>query len=199
MKKLSMAFLAAAIAATASGCIVEVAPVSPTTVGMPGNAGVTTGSGRAPIIQALDYSPKSVVGKDDAITFTIVANDVEGDVLQYNWASTKGLLSANSGQVVSWKAARADGSFEPGLTTVTVIISDGRSTTTGSVNIMIDSKGQATVNGTAATPAPSTAPASASPAPSATPSADASASPAASASPSASPSAAANTATATVQ
>ncbi|MFN3430566.1 MAG: Ig-like domain-containing protein, partial [Candidatus Sericytochromatia bacterium] len=159
MKKLSMAFLAAAIAATASGCIVEVAPVPP--VGMSANAGATMGSGRAPIIQALDYSPKSMVGKNDAITFTIVANDVEGDVLQYNWASTKGLLSANSGQVVSWKAAKADGSFEPGLTTVTVIISDGRSTTTGSVNIMIDAQGQATVNGTATAPAATAAPSAA--------------------------------------
>lgn len=156
LKKLSCAVVLAAAASFATGCIID-----SSTVVQPTN-GATN---RAPIIAALDYSPKSAVGKNDTITFTVVANDLDGDALQYNWASTKGTLTGNSGQTVGWKPTRADGSFEPGLTTVTVIVSDGRQTTVGSVNIQIDAQGQATVS---QTNVPSPAPTAAAPNPAAT-------------------------------
>lgn len=100
---------------------------------------------RAPIVAALDYSPKTGVSKGDFITFTLVANDPEGQQLQYNWTNTKGMLSANAGQTVSWRPTKADGSFEPGLTQVTVIVSDGQSSATATANIMIDATGNATL------------------------------------------------------
>jgi hypothetical protein len=49
---------------------------------------------------------------------------------------------------VSWRPTRADGAIEPGLTTVNVVISDGRQTSVGSVNIQIDADGHATVQAT---------------------------------------------------
>lgn len=194
MKKFSLGLTLAAVVATASGCIVNTGTAADLYGATPVGTTQSAGSGRAPIIQALSHSP-ATAGKNDTITFTIVASDMENDVLQYNWAATKGLLTSNSGQVVAWKPTKADGSFESGLATVSVIISDGRSTTTGSVNIMIDNQGQATVTSptTAASAAPvaSTAPTAA---PTATPSAAATATAAPTAEPTAAPTAAPTTA-----
>ena len=156
-----------------AGCIVS---VPNTATGGPGGQ-VAHGGNRAPIINVFDYSPKSGVGKDDAITFTVVANDPEGLPLQYNWTSTKGTLTATSGQSVSWRATKLDGSFDPGLATVTVIVSDGVQTTTGTVNLMIGERGAAQPVGSSTsgspaptpTPAPTVAPASPTPTPSLTP------------------------------
>lgn len=141
LKKLPAALAMAIAASAATGCIID-ASTAPTTP--PGAAGAN----RAPIIAAFDYNPKTGVSTGDAITFTVVANDIEGDPLQYNWSSTKGTLTGNSGQTISWRPTKADGSFEPGLTSVSVIISDGRQTSTGSVNIQIDAQGHATIQGT---------------------------------------------------
>lgn len=101
-----------------------------------------------PIIAAFDYSPKSAVGKEDYITFTVVANDPEGEALQYTWTSTKGLLTSNSGSSVAWRPLKADGSFEPGLSNVTLIVSDGAKTSSATANIMISSAGTATIQNT---------------------------------------------------
>lgn len=104
---------------------------------------------KAPIIAAFDYSPKTGVSKEDFITFTVVASDPEGDTLQYNWTSTKGNLTANSGSVVSWRPLQANGTFESGLSNVTLIVSDqDGKTTTASANIMIDKEGKATIEKT---------------------------------------------------
>jgi hypothetical protein len=63
---------------------------------------------------------------------------------------------------VSWRPTKADGSFDPGLATVTLIVSDGMYTTTGSVNIMIGERGgaepQVPVVGNSPTPAPTPTP-----------------------------------------
>ncbi|MNS54214.1 hypothetical protein D3C72_869960 [compost metagenome] len=153
LNHLSSAAVLAVVALATAGCPVVVVPGTDTPANVAAN-----GANRAPIIAAFDHSPKSAVGKNDTITFTVVANDLEGDPLQFNWASTKGTLTANTGQVVGWKPTKADGSFEPGLTTVTVIVTDGRQTTTGSVNIQIDAEGKATVAETVLpSPAPTTA------------------------------------------
>jgi hypothetical protein len=145
LKKLPAALALAIAASAATGCIID-ASTAPTTP--PG----ATGANRAPIIAAFDYNPKTGVSAGDAITFTVVANDLEGDPLQYNWSSTKGTLAGNSGQTISWRPTKADGTFEPGLTSVSVIISDGRQTSTGSVNIQIDAQGHATIQGTVLPP-----------------------------------------------
>lgn len=157
----------------AAGCNVTIRDAGTGGV-LPGGLGgsMSQPSGRVPIIQALDYSPKSGVEKDGAITFTVVANAPSGAPLQYNWSSTKGTLSTNSGQVVSWRPTKADGSFEPGLSTVTLIVSDGQYTTTGSVNIMIGERGAAEPQAAVPTPAPTPVPTpTPTPTPSATPTA----------------------------
>jgi hypothetical protein len=100
---------------------------------------------RQPIISAFDYSPKSGISKSDFVTFTLVANDPEGEALQYNWTATKGMLTANSGSTAAWRPTKTDGSIDPGLATVSVIVSDGTMTTTASVNIQISPTGDATV------------------------------------------------------
>ncbi len=120
------------------GCFVDLTGTAPISAGSTKN--------RVPIISAFDYSPKSAISKSDFVTFTLVANDPEREALQYNWVSTKGMLTANSGSTAAWRPLKADGSFEPGLATVMVVVSDGAMTSTASVNIMIDATGQATVS-----------------------------------------------------
>lgn len=93
---------------------------------------------RTPVIASFDYNPKSGVTKNDIITFTVVANDPEGKPLQYNWTTTKGILTANSGSTVSWRPIKSDNTFESGLTNVSVLVSDGVMTNTASVNIFIN-------------------------------------------------------------
>ena len=93
---------------------------------------------RQPVIASFDYSPKSGLTKNDVITFSVVSNDPEGRPLQYNWTATKGILTANSGSTVSWRPIKLDSSFESGLTSVSVLVSDGVMTNTASVNIFIN-------------------------------------------------------------
>jgi hypothetical protein len=120
------------------GCFVDLTGTAPIVAGSTKN--------KVPVISAFDYSPKSAIAKSDFVTFTLVANDPEREALQYNWVSTKGQLTANSGSTAAWRPLKADGSLEPGLATVMVVVSDGAMTTTASVNIMIDATGQATIS-----------------------------------------------------
>lgn len=142
---------------------------------------------RTPVIASFDYSPKSGVTKNDVITFTVVANDPEGKPLQFNWTATKGILSANSGNTVSWRPIKLDGSFETGLSNVSVLVSDGVMTNSANVNIFMQGDSV-----TIATPNVSASP-SASPSPSVSasvaPSASASVTPTASSTPVVSPTA----------
>ena len=135
-KHLPLALTLALAAAISSGCIFYAGPDVP----------VTPTGNRAPIISVFDYSPKTGATKSDAITFTVTANDPEMAVLTYTWTSTKGTLSSNTGQSVSWRPTRADGSFEPGLAQVTLIVSDGAQSTTSTANITIDAEGNSHVD-----------------------------------------------------
>ncbi|MFN4150759.1 MAG: hypothetical protein ACK4IX_07425 [Candidatus Sericytochromatia bacterium] len=96
---------------------------------------------RTPVIASFDFNPKSGITKDDVIIFTVVANDPEGKPLQYNWTSTKGTLSSNSGTTVNWRPAKQDNSFQSGLSNISVVISDGRMTNTANVNIFVSPEG----------------------------------------------------------
>mgnify|MGYP001594680428 CR=1 FL=1 len=97
---------------------------------------------RSPVISSFDYSPKSGITKNDIITFTVVANDPEGKPMQYIWTASKGTLTGNAGSTVSWRPAKQDNVFEPGLSSVSVIVSDGIMTTTASVNIYVSPEGR---------------------------------------------------------
>lgn len=114
---------------------------------------------RVPIIASFDYSPKSGMTRNDVITFSVVANDPEGKALQYTWTATKGILSSNSGNTVSWRPIKLDGSFESGLSNVSVIVSDGVMTNSANVNIFMQGESVtiATPN-TIPTSVPSTSP-----------------------------------------
>jgi hypothetical protein len=179
----------ALLAAAASGCVVSLPATGPNPYNRP------------PVISAFDYNPKGTITKDQAVTFTLVAMDPEGMPLQVNWSSTKGLLSGTSGMAVSWSATKPNGELDPGLATVTAVVSDGVQTTTAQANIQVNANGEVQVSSAGvASPGASVAPASTAPSasPSASPSAapsaaaSASASPETSASPSASPSTAAS-------
>jgi hypothetical protein len=117
--------------------------------GLPATAPSAAAKNRVPIISAFDYSPKSGISKTDFVTFTLVANDPEGEALQYNWTATKGMLTANAGSTAAWRPTKTDGAIDPGLATVSVIVSDGTMTTTASVNIQISPTGDATVGSVA--------------------------------------------------
>jgi hypothetical protein len=98
-----------------------------------------------PIIQALAPNPSSVVRKGDAITFTVVAYAPDNAALQYTWTATKGPLSATAGQIVSWTPQKSDGSFESGLATIQVILTNGKGGIAESaVNLTIAADGSAT-------------------------------------------------------
>lgn len=94
-----------------------------------------------PRIQSFDYSPKSTARKDDVITFTVNASNRTNDALQYNWKCSKGTLLSNSGNTVSWKPTRGDGSLETGVATITVTVSDDNMTVDASANVFINSNG----------------------------------------------------------
>jgi hypothetical protein len=146
---LALSLFPCLVAATLNGCVVDL-----TGKGPGATPASTSSKDRAPIVSAFDYSPKTGISKSDFVTFTLVANDPEGEALQYNWTTTKGTLTANAGSTASWRPMKPDGSLEPGQATVSVIVSDGSKTTTASVTIMIDERGNASFPGTTPDPTP---------------------------------------------
>lgn len=166
MRKFLPTLLIAGAVALA-GCVIT--PVT-------GTAGSGGRGNDVPVIQGFTYSPNGAISKNDAIVFNVVAADPELQPLSYTWSATRGTLSTNTGQVVSWRPLKADGSFDPGLTQVTVLVSDGVQAKAATANIMIDAEGKATVQGTSGaqpTPAASATPApTPTPAPTATPAPD---------------------------
>lgn len=185
-----------AIAGAAAGCVVTPGG----TVTYSSSAGIYGGpaanSGSDPIIDQFTPSVNSV-DKDGAMTFTVVAHAPSGRPLQFSWSATKGLLSGNTGRVVSWRPLKVDGTLDSGLATITVLVTDGQYTATGTANVMVAPAGTATLVGTSTNATPSTAPSAAAsatptPAASATPTPDASATPTPAASATATPDASAS-------
>lgn len=105
---------------------------------------LTTASNNKPVINSFDHSPKELNNKDEKITFTVVASDRDKkDILEYKWSTTKGTLSSNTGEIVSWSPLKANGNcdFETndGIATVSVLVSDGSGgTATGQTNIRVE-------------------------------------------------------------
>lgn len=97
------------------------------------------GKNNKPVIQYLLPNPSNSAKQGDIITLKVSAYDPDQDTLKFSWSSTKGTLSANQGETVSWRPQRSDGSPETGLATITVIVDDGRGATeSASVNITIE-------------------------------------------------------------
>ncbi|MEK7431588.1 MAG: hypothetical protein AABZ74_00530 [Cyanobacteriota bacterium] len=99
-----------------------------------------------PAIKSFDFYPKSTSKKDDVITFTINASSKNNDPLQYTWKASKGTLLTNSGNTVSWKPLNQDNTYESGIGTITVTVSDGKYTVDGSANVFINADGTISEN-----------------------------------------------------
>jgi hypothetical protein len=125
----------ALIALALAGCVVS-APVAPP---------ASQAGNKQPIISMVEFSPKTGVGKNDVVVFSTVATDPDGQALQYTWTATKGTLVGTVGQSVAWKPVKPDGSVEPGLATISVVVSDVLMTSTALVNVTIDASGQSTI------------------------------------------------------
>lgn len=116
-----------------------------------------------PVINSFTTDPTRVT-KGQAITFQVVAFDPADDALQFNWSSTGGVLSANTGRVVSWTSPD-----RPGVYSVTVTVANrAGGFVTGSQNLTVTADGTTSLGGqpTIAPPvtvASPTAPASAPP------------------------------------
>jgi hypothetical protein len=143
--------LALSVLLTATSCVVSV-PVStspdPTYEARPV---FTQGQGtRNPIIQSFTATPTNVT-QGQAITFQALAHDPDGQPLQFNWSTTDGTLSTNTGQVVSWIPPA-----KPGTYTVMVTVSNGRGGfATGAHNLIVQPDGSAKIG---VTPMASAAP-----------------------------------------
>lgn len=99
-----------------------------------------------PRIRSFDYYPKTTVRKDDIITFTVDAYKSNSEPLQFTWKCSKGTLLSNSGNTVSWKPEKADGSLETGVATITVTVSDDNMTVDASANVFINPDGRVSNN-----------------------------------------------------
>jgi hypothetical protein len=98
-----------------------------------------------PVIQAFMANPSNLVAQGQPITFTVVANDPNHDPLQFNWSSTGGTLSTNTGRVVTWIPPADAGTY-----TVSAIITNGRGgVVTGSQNLMVLADGRVNTAATA--------------------------------------------------
>ncbi|AZR74173.1 hypothetical protein BBF96_12670 [Anoxybacter fermentans] len=85
----------------------------------------------APVISSLTVE-KSVVQPEEKVKVQVQASDPDGDVLTYTWTVTGGSIEG-TGSEVFWIASQTDGNY-----TITVEVSDGRDTVTGSINIQVN-------------------------------------------------------------
>lgn len=107
---------------------------------------VATGANRKPIIQQVIANPNEVLNKDDIVTFKVLAFDPDGDALSLSWQTTKGSLSADTGESVTWKPLKSDGTVEIGVASITVLANDNRNGIADSTqNIIIAANGTATL------------------------------------------------------
>lgn len=115
----------------------------------PQGSPLQTGPGsrnHSPIIQQIIVNPSSIAGPDDILTLKALANDADGDGLRLTWQTTKGLLSSDQGELVTWKPKRPDGSVASGVATVSVLASDNSGgTASASINITIGANGSASL------------------------------------------------------
>jgi len=91
-----------------------------------------------PAIQSLSATPSSVNTENTAV-LNCVAVDADDDTLNYTWLPTGGTLLSNVGSSVSWIAPATSGIYS-----ITVKVSDGKDTTSGSLSIPVSSANDAT-------------------------------------------------------
>jgi hypothetical protein len=110
----------------------------------------TTGNGDGnPLIDSFTQNIPQVK-QGQPVTFTVVAHDPNKRPLQFNWSSTGGTLSTNTGRVVSWDPPEGAGIY-----TVTVVISNGNGgVAAGSLNLTVHPGAAPASPPPEATPAP---------------------------------------------
>jgi len=57
-----------------------------------------------PVIEGFDLDPGNSVKYEEQVTITITADDIDGDPLEYNWSSDKGMFSSVNKNVAVWRA-----------------------------------------------------------------------------------------------
>lgn len=101
---------------------------------------------RKPIIQQILTNPSSIANKSDSINLKVVAFDPDGDALKLTWQATKGHLSSNIGESISWQPQNVDGTFVSGAVTISVICDDNKGgVDSRSINLVIDKNGAASI------------------------------------------------------
>ena len=99
------------------GCGVRMLRALPAPVESPKATAVSSG----PVIQAFTANPGPVARPGQALTFQVVAHDASEGVLRYQWMTTGGTLSTDTGQLVAWHPPAEVGTYA-----VTVLVANGR-------------------------------------------------------------------------
>ena len=92
----------------------------------------------APVIDSITASSQ-YVNISGNIILTCEATDQDGDTISYSWNATAGGLSSTVGKTVTWTAPSSAQTC-----VITVTISDGRSTASGSITIYVSSSSDTT-------------------------------------------------------
>lgn len=86
-----------------------------------------------PIVQGIESSV-ATIGPGQSATITVAAGDPDGDILNYSWRASGGIVSLSDGNAIEWTAPDA-----PGTYTIDVIVNDGKGgADSGSVEITVD-------------------------------------------------------------
>jgi len=104
----------------------------------------TTKGNSPPIIQSLTADPKSI-NKDTEVKIKIASYDGDNDSLNYKWSCTRGTLLKTSGEEISWKPVKQDGSLDSGVGIIMVEVNDGKSSVAGAVNVLVTKEGTGNV------------------------------------------------------
>ena len=114
---------------------------------------VSNKENQAPIIKALNVEPLTIKKGENA-EIKVNAYDHEGNVLNYKWEASGGVLSSDTGDKTNW-IGTTEGDYE-----IQGNVTDNKNATTiGTVNILVDAEGKGTVRTVfIASPPPSTPP-----------------------------------------
>lgn len=86
-----------------------------------------------PTIRSLTASPLTIK-TGDTIQIECIATDPDDDQLGYSWSSSNGQITGGIAvNIILWKVPE-----KPGTTKITVVVSDGKDITEGSLEIMVE-------------------------------------------------------------
>jgi len=96
----------------------------------------------APLIQSLTANPNRIISSQQEISLNAIAVAPDGGLLQFSWSATRGILSSNTGQVISWSPRRSDGKPEPPGTAIVqlIVMNAAGQTARADINILIESE-----------------------------------------------------------